>query len=335
MKRMKIDEIWAGLENEETFFKGLLLRRYSGAVIPDVFIALSSPEKYRSIAASISSSVTLNLSAFSNLQDISIELLPDEKRGNKNILVFKLLNNQHRDIFSVLCEDLFASISTVTNEQQLVGELINRFEKWKSLFDSVGAQGLSSEEQRGLFGELYFLRKFLRNSSEFKNIISSWVGPERQIRDFQYGNWAVEVKTTSGNNHQTVTITSERQLDTSHVSNLFLYHMSLEVQQHSGETLNQIIYSVIELLDSDFVSINRFKAKLLEGGYYELQGPLYADIGYRIRQELFYEVERAFPRIEEGDLLSGVSDVCYTITLSNCSEYIRTEEEIFQTLTFL
>lgn len=331
---MKINQIWDELENDKSFSHGLLLRRYSGAVLPDVFIALKSPEKFRCIATSISNIINVNLVSFSNLRDISVELIPDEKKSEKNILLFKLLSNQHRDIFSVLCEDLIASISSVTNETQLVKELLNRFEKWKSLFDRAAAQGLSAEEQRGLFGELFFLRKFLQTNSDFIAVINSWVGSEKQIKDFQFGNWSLEVKTTHGNNHQKVHISSERQLDTTNLENLFLYHLSLETRQQSGESLNQIADSVCEILSPDFTSLNRFKNKLLEGGYFEQHRTLYENTGYFTRQDVFYKVENDFPRIEEADIRNGVGDVKYSIVISQCSDFIRTEEQVFQTLIF-
>jgi len=331
---MKINQIWEELENDKSFSHGLLLRRYSGAVLPDVFIALKSPEKFRCIATTISKTINVNLVSFSNLRDISVELIPDEKKPEKNILLFKLLSNQHRDIFSVLCEDLIASISTVTNETQLVKELLNRFEKWKSLFDRAAAQGLSAEEQRGLFGELFFLRRFLQSNSDFIAVINSWVGSEKQIRDFQFGNWSLEVKTTHGNNHQKVHISSERQLDTTNLENLFLYHLSLETRQQSGESLNQIVDSVCVILSSDFTSLNRFKNKLLEGGYFEQHRQLYTNTGYFTRQDVFYKVENDFPRIEEADIRNGVGDVKYSIVVSQCSNFIRTEGQVFQTLIF-
>jgi hypothetical protein len=331
---MKINQIWTELENDKSFSHGLLLRRYSGSVLPDVFIALKSPEQFRCIAASIGNSVAVNLASFSNLRDLSVELIPDEKKADKNILLFKLLNSQHRDIFSVLCEDLIASISSVTNETRLVRELLNRFEKWKSLFDRAASQGLSPEEQRGLFGELFFIRKFLQSNPDFIAVVNSWVGSEKQIRDFQFGNWSLEVKTTHGNNHQKVHINSERQLDTTNLENLFIYHISLEVRQQSGETLNQIVDSVSELLSSDFTSLNRFKNKLLEAGYFEQHRQLYSNTGYFTRQDVFYKVENEFPRIEERDIRNGVGDVKYSIVVSQCSNFIRTEEQVFQTLTF-
>jgi hypothetical protein len=218
---MKINRIWEELENDESFSHGLLFRRYSGSVLPDVFVALQVPEKCRCIAASISNAGSVDLSTFSNLKDINVELIPDESNPEKPVLLFKLLNNQHKDIFSVLCEDLIASISSVTDETQLVKELLNRFEKWKSLFDKVASQELSPEEQRGLFGELFLVRKFLQNNSDFLKILNSWIGQEKSVRDFQSGTWSVEVKTTSGNNHQKIRISSERQLDTSNLEHLF------------------------------------------------------------------------------------------------------------------
>ncbi len=331
---MRINQIWEQLENDKSFSYGVLLRRYSGSVLPDVFIALKTPEKFRCIAATISNTISVNLVSFSNLRDINVELIPDEKKQEKNILLFKLLNNQHNDIFSVLCEDLIANISAVINEAQLVKELLNRFEKWKSLFDRASAQGLSAEEQRGLFGEVFFIRKFLQSNPSFLSIINSWVGPEKQIKDFQSGSWCVEVKTTHGNNHQKVQISCERQLDTRDLGNLFLYHLSLEARQQSGETLNQIVDSVSKYLSSDFNSLNRFKNKLLEVGYFDQHRHLYEHTGYFIRQDVFYKVENDFPRIEERDIRNGVGDVKYSIVISQCSDFIRTEQQVFQTLMF-
>ncbi|MFA6128246.1 MAG: PD-(D/E)XK motif protein [Bacteroidales bacterium] len=329
---MKIDKLWEELESDKSVSHGLLLRRYSGSVLPDVFIAMKLPEKFRCIAASLSNSASIDLSGYSNLQDISLEIIPDESRAEKNILLFKLLSNQHLDIFSVLCEDLIANILSLTNEYLLVKELLNRFEKWKSLFEKASAQGLSSEEQRGLFGELFFLRKALHITTDFIRVINSWVGPEKQIRDFQFGNCCVEVKTSHGNNHQKVQISNERQLDITNLKNLFLYHLSLEVRQKSGESLNEMVKSVSQLLNSDFVALNRFKNKLFEVGYFDHHQDLYESTGYFIRKDNFYKVESNFPRIEEADLRDGVGDVKYSIVISQCSDFLVEELFVFESL---
>ena len=329
---MKINQIWKDLESDKTFTSGLLLRRYSSAVLPNVFIALKAPERYRCIATILKDEVVIDIAPFDKLQDISLEIIADGKTPNQNILLIKLTSQEHKDIFSVLGEDLISSICSEQDEKRLLGILLNRFEKWKSLFAKVGFRGLSLEEQRGLFGELYFLRKFVEANKDFQYVVSSWVGVAKEIRDFQMNDWAVEVKTTHGNNHQKIHVSSERQLDNTHIEHLFLFHLSLEKVQETGETLNQLIDSVLQILESDSIALYRFKTKLYEVGYFEHHYHLYNSIGYFIRNNTFYRVENDFPRIQENEIRSGVGDVKYSIVLSLLENYIQTEESVFKTL---
>jgi hypothetical protein len=330
---MRIKQIWDDLENDKTSNKGILMRRYSGSLGPNIFIAIQVPEKLLCMVFSISTDIEINVSLFTNLQEIKIDVLPHENITGQNILIFKLINKAHKDIFAILCEDLISTISQETNETKLLKILLNRFEKWKSLFNKFKLQGLTSEEQRGLFGELYFLRNYLKQNLDFQQTINTWVGPSNEIRDFQYQNWALEVKTTIGNNHQKVHISSERQLDTTHLENLFLFHISLEKAQESGESLPHLVNSIEEYLSLDTISLNRFKSKLYEAGYFEQQENLYNDFGFHIRQENYYKVEDNFPRLQENELRSGVGDVKYSIILSQCSQYTIDEIEVFKTLS--
>lgn len=326
---MKIKQIWDELANDKSLAKGLLFRRYSGSVLPDVYVALQHPEKIMCVYVAISETTEVNISNFSNLQEIQVDLYASPNEKGKNILIFKLLNFEHKDIFSVLCEDLIMNIAKETNEKKIIREVLNRFEKWKSLFSKIGLQGLKPEEQRGLYGELYFLRKFLRNNNDFISVVNTWIGTEKEVRDFQSNSWAVEVKTTHGNNHQKVHISSERQLDISNLENLLLYHISLEQLQNSEETLNDIVDSVSEILRTETISLNKFKSKLYEVGYFDLQRNLYENIGYRIRQDDYYKVENDFPRIEENDIRAGIGDVKYSIILSQCTPFVISETEVF------
>ncbi len=327
---MKIKQIWEELANDQSISSGFLFRRYSGKVKPDVFIALQNPEKILCIYITFSKATELVISNFSKLQEIQVDLFSSPNDSNKNLLIFKLLNFEHKDIFAVLCEDLIESIADESNEIIIIREVLNRFEKWKSLFTKIGLQGLKPEDQRGLYGELYFLKKFLQTGNKYLDIVTTWVGAEKQIRDFQSGKWAVEVKTTHGNNHQKVNISSERQLDITNLENLYLYHISLEQQQNSGETLNDIVDTVIVILNEDIFALNKFKSKLYEAGYFDSHRSLYEKIGYHIRQDVFYKVANTFPRIEEKDIRNGVGDVKYSIILSQCITYIISEKDVFE-----
>jgi len=326
MEMTKIENIWLGLEGDNFSHSGLLYKRYSAEVLPDVFIALKAPEKLRCIAFKINASFPFDANKWNKLKDIKIETLPDERDKTKMFLVILLLNKQHKDIFSTLCEDLIFGVSEVPSEQILVEKLVERLAKWQSLFEKVGKQGLSDEAQRGLYGEIYFLRFFLNNASDKNYCLKSWFGPEKSIQDFQFSNWAVEVKTTHGNNHQKIHITSERQLDDSIIEKIFLYHLSLDIRVGNGESLNSIIDEVLEILNEHTMTSNLFKLKLLESGYYETHRPLYEERGYTIRQENLYRVSGNFPRITENQIPIGVVDVKYSIVLSESEEW-RIDQE--------
>jgi hypothetical protein len=328
---MKIIEIWNELDSDKTA-TSLLLRRCPSSVLPDVFIGLQKTEKLRCIALKLNNTNRINVERYSNLKDIKTELMPDERDYSKKYLLIILKNTQHEYVFATLCEDLINGISNIRDQDRVVRELLNRLEKWKSLFDKASSEGLSLEEQRGLYGELYFLKRWVTNTKDYSKCIQSWVGCENAVRDFQYSDWALEVKTTYGNNHQKIHINSERQLDIENLSSLILLHLSLEVQQKNGQTLNDIITDIIALLNIDIASQTQFKTKLFQAGYFNHHKPLYENSGYQIRQENYYLVQDEFPRIEEKDIRRGVGDVKYSIILSENIDYKITESSVFETL---
>jgi hypothetical protein len=330
MEMTKIENIWIGLESDTSNHSGLLYKRYSAEVLPDVFIALKAPEELRCIAFRIDAVFPFDETQWNKLKDIKIETLTDERDKTKKFLLILLLNKQHKDIFSTLCEDLIFGVSEVTTEQTLVEKILERLAKWQSLFEKVGKQGLSDESQRGLYGEIYFLRFLLNNITDKNYCLKSWLGPEKSIQDFQYSNWAVEVKTTHGNNHQKIHITSERQLDDSIIEKIFLFHLSLDVRVGNGESLNILIDEVSELLNENTMASNLFKLKLLESGYYDIHKPLYDERGYTIRQENLYRVSGNFPRIMENQIPIGVGDVRYSIVLSESEEWRINHETLLE-----
>ena len=85
---MKINQIWNELESESTFHSGILLRRFSSNILPEVFVALKAPERYRCIAAYINNDIVIDILSFDNLKDITIEFIPDNTNNKKNICVW-------------------------------------------------------------------------------------------------------------------------------------------------------------------------------------------------------------------------------------------------------
>lgn len=329
----RIKQIWKQLESVPCSKPGIAKIRYSDASKCDLYLGLRTPENYRLLAVRVPLAAGTEFNFRYELRGLKFEKAYDSDNSDFILLNLILVEEQFKDIFDAIVFDITSNLLVISEVKYLLKEFSNRLIKWQSIFERFNPVGLTSEQQRGLYGELFFLRKFLQTNSDLANVINSWVGSEKQIRDFQSGTWSVEVKTTHGNNHQKVHISSERQLDTSNIENLFLYHISLEVRQQSGETLNQIIDSILGILIDDFAALNNFKNKLLQACFFEYHRHLYESIGYFIRQEIFYKIEKEFPRIEEKDIRNGVGDVKYSIILSQCSAFIKSEQEIFKTTT--
>ena len=329
----KIDYIWTELELEMPPESGILYKRLSGEVLPPVYIALKYPEKIRCVAAHLDSGSVISSDNLSNLRDIRIEKMIDNKNPGKCFFLILLANKQHKDVFSTLSEDLINRVSSIIEENELIKQLINRLEKWRLLFEKIGQQGLSDEAQIGLYGELFFLRKFLHNTENKLFCIDSWKGPEKAVQDFQYSNWAVEVKTSHSKNQQKIHISSERQLDTNIIPKIFLYHLSIEVRDNFGESLNTIVDGLNDFLNSDTLASNSFKMKLLETGYFTYHAHLYENTGYSIRKEKIFHIKDDFPRITESLISSGVGDVRYSIIVPANPKWLFTESDLFRTIT--
>ena len=134
---MKIDKIWNELLIDKSLSSGLLFRRYSGSILPDIYVAIQYPEILFCFYITINKDIKFNISSFSKLKEIEVLYYSSPNESGKNILLFKLLNVDHKDIFALLCEDLISSISDFTNQDKIVLEILNRFEKQKAKYKNI------------------------------------------------------------------------------------------------------------------------------------------------------------------------------------------------------
>lgn len=326
-----IAELWQQLEDEKIV--GLVKRLYSSEINFHIYATFKYPESFFGVAFNFSNNIKIDISNFENLRDLKVLLLDDTSYVNTKLLIIELLHPASKDIFATLCENLVLSVIQLNTEQKIIRTVINQLNKWKTLFDKSASEGLSNEQQQGLYGELVFLHKcLLQQDADYVNVLNSWVGVDAALRDFQRSTWAVEVKTTATNNPQKVTINGERQLDETLLENLFLFHCSVEVSNGNGETLNQKIAKIRLLLESNIAALNVFNSKLFEVGYFDGHANKYENRFYKIRSENYYKITNDFPRIKENELRSGVSGVRYEIILAMCNEYLITENQLLNTI---
>ena len=317
-----IEKIWSELETTQVFSSGFLKKRYSAECQADIYIGLKVPEKTRLLILRLSLKTGIAMSNFPMLRGIRIEKVSDNENPDKYIFLNLVLTEPlFSDVFSILTDDIISRICHLSEEKQIVKRFFNRLHQWQTLFERYKEEGLSSEKQRGLYGELYFFRKLIPESGNKVHHVKNWVGPSEAVQDFQYPNLAIEVKTSTGKHHQKFYVSSERQLDDSIIPTLFLFHLSLDVRQGHGETLPELISSIKTLLTDEPEALNILQHNLLQAGYFDSQKDLYMETGYAIRKEYLFKVENEFPRLTEKDIPAGIGDIKYSIDVSSCLPY--------------
>ena len=317
-------ELWHKLERDGQ--QGTVKIAYAEESPYRIYATMSCPGNICGIAISFSSAIKIELKPFQDLRQLSVQLLSDTSFSDSSLLLVQLRNNENREVFATLCENLVTAALNVTEERTMVKMVVSKLCEWKSLFDKLSHGPLSKPQQEGLFGELYLLKHMLLQKIGVaeNEIVDTWHGmeEERAVRDFQGGNWVVEVKTTATNRPQKVTINGERQLDDTLVENMFLFHCSVDVSNASGITLPDMVEVVRSLLAHSFIARALFEEKLYHTGYQDKDIEHYKDSHYLIRSDKFYKVADEFPRIRENELRPGVGEVHYSIVLAACEQFV-------------
>lgn len=247
----------------------------------------------------------------------------DGADGIGRVLVFKLHESVHRDLFHQLCLDILASASGAKNEKEMVHIALARTWRWHHLLRGGGDQRLSPEEQKGLIGELLVIERHLLRVLSAGDSVAAWGGPLGAPKDFEIGQTCVEVKTRRGGAAPFVKINSESQLDEAGLVALFLFVADLDrapVDSGDGLTVTEIAQRVRQALEQmDVGAIESFENVLGAAGFRWTDD--YSDSRWLEGSVRIYRVGPGFPRLAASQMPPGVSAVKYSISLVECDPY--------------
>jgi hypothetical protein len=224
-------------------------------------------------------------------------------------------------VFTALAQDLDARLTLAQTTEESAAELFGRLKLWQQ-FLKAWHDGMSLEARRGLWGELYFLRATLLPAMSAAEAVTGWKAGTAAHQDFQFAHAAVEIKTTSAKQPQSVRITSERQLDETGAGKLFLNVVVVDEREVSmaagtpGQSLPALVASIRAELAGDPSNLALFNDLLFHRGWLDEHIPRYESHRLTLREELIFRVEPGFPRLVEGNLPEGVGDVNYALSLS-------------------
>lgn len=253
------------------------------------------------------------------------------KVGDEEYFGVVLKELRFTDVFVSLVVDLLRRVSEASTPALQASAFLGQLSRWQK-FLSASSDQLSSEQQRGLWGELKFIRDHFYPVLGAQ-AVAGWKGPQGASQDFQFEAGAIEVKTTLAAQPQVVRISSERQLDDSAWPLLLMCVLVLEARDDSGETLPEMIQAVRALLLHDTAATELLEDSLLQAGYHESHTQQYAAPGYFIRDQTTLEVKNDFPRLTEHNLPAGIGNINYGLSISACAAYAMSEARTIQALT--
>jgi hypothetical protein len=260
--------------------------------------------------------------------NVAFVTTPGDPEG-ANCLRFELTDLRHSDVFDVIGNDVLQHLLRASDDVKAFSTFVSRIGEWQHFLDQLPGDGLSEQAQQGLFGELWFLRRFMLPELDPRRAVGAWAGPRALAKDFQLAGLAFEVKASSAKQHTKFNVSSEVQLDPAGVHRLILYGLLLERLVAGGMSLPELVAAVrADLLkSSDTDASIGFSQLLLQSGYTEANAARYT-ARFAIRSEQFFDVRDDFPRIVDADLRQGVGDVRYSILLSECERYAVAEETV-------
>lgn len=327
-----IKTIWSKLEKNNDFESGYVRLRIEPQSSCDIFVALKKPGNEHCLLIEVNQKSVPPGVHYPQSSCFEVFANDVSSQSNEKVRVTLILKNvQYFDVFDALILDQVEHISIKEDQKEATKEFISRLAKWQTFFQNF-AEGLNNEAQKGLYGELWFLRNVLIPKLGEYNSILSWTGPSGTNQDFQIPNYAIEIKTTSGMKNE-IHISNIRQLDNIGLRKLYLGHVSIETRLGDAQSLNELIDDIKKLLHENCEAcFSLFEDKLIESGYLNVHRSRYRDTKYIVRETNYYDVENDFPKIVESNVMHGIEEVHYSIDLAYCETYRITLEELYKNL---
>lgn len=219
--------------------------------------------------------------------------------------------------FSAIAQDLIRSLRQTPGP--LRDSILSALGRWRA-FWTVKATGMSREDALGLFGELWFLRRWLGTVDTAT--MNRWQATDSARHDFQWSSASVEVKTatTQSASAPVHRIASLEQLADPERGQLFLFSVQVCDDALAANSLHSLVTSLTADLQSDFQTLSEFNDKLAARGYSpaDQQAPARQ---LRILAERLYRVDAGFPRLtrqtfQPTGLPAGIVGMDYLIDLA-------------------
>ena len=278
-----------------------------------VYYGLSKDGNYR--IAFLSSSVAPKIESTKMLR-----VTQGEEAANTYWTCFDLLQHDAKKVFFTFCANLIDAVTDIYDEQKALYALKKRYITWKTMFRRDSANKLSREVLQGLFGELYFMKKYMLNRFGAAVAVQAWSGPDFKSKDYAVDTEWFEVKTV-GANTTTVHISSLAQLSSDHDGHLIVVKAEAMSDQFSnGESSIEELFKYIFAQINDETAEGIFLSKLSAFGFDSSDESFMSK--FDVKSMTSYKVCGDFPRLTEKDIARPeICDVSYSLIINSLKDY--------------
>ena len=232
--------------------------------------------------------------------------------------VLGLRERSQAEIFETLCRDIVEAGEAAADRHEALSRTLQRTRRWHHLLRGGKENGLSVEEQRGLVGELAFLRELISAFGP-DTAIEAWTGPTGAAKDFEFIGTCVEVKARRVAAKPYIAISSEDQLADVEDSSLCLRVINVaSAISPEGRSLHDHVQMTSDMFEQDGSSVEEWEERLYSTGYDPEN--VYEERRWLLGSNTDYAVVEGFPRISPP-LASGVDNVRYSISLDACEAF--------------
>lgn len=225
----------------------------------------------------------------------------------------------HFATFSALAASIVAAITADPSDPGAA--VIRCMDRWRS-FWAVDRSGLSREQALGLFGELWFMLRWMSPLSASRLI--RWQGPLGARHDFQWAVASIEAKTTALSGTAVHLINELDQLDAPEIGQLYIFSLHVADDALATNSLPVLVDRMNAALDHDVDGLNLFSERLAKAGYNPADADRYSR-PLRILSEELYLVDGSFPKLTLQSfyrgLPSGISNVTYCLDMAACASW--------------
>jgi hypothetical protein len=248
------------------------------------------------------------------LNEISINIL--ELSSNIYIVILKLLEPKHYELFYFLSSDI---INHLSNDNPIpANKLKNRLLKWIELWKKKYNRELTLIAQMNIFSELYVLFELIVPKKGIEFAVMSWRGPEKDKQDFDLIEYLIEVKSFLSTSKKTLNISSAEQLTTRNQP-IKLVAIQLSQNPTNGLSINDLINNHTDKLNAlSNENFGLFFSKLYELGYYEEKDATHK---FNVVSTISYKVDQEFPVIKSTDIPEGIDKVEYSIKIDSIEKF--------------